>query len=244
MNNITKPVALQIEEAVKDIPGWSPIDQLLCLFTLAISSACLQGDILELGSWCGRSAVVLGMAARLTGNTKVHCVDLFPEKKDWYQNDDGTYSFNVSVDSRQVGAYVDQRVWHEPFSRDIEPVYDKFLGTREAFDSAILTNGLTNWVKPFKGDLLSFSQKQEIPIKLRMAFIDGDHSYAAVTEDISLVERYLIPGGWICFDDAFSCYSGVNDAIKTHIIDSGRYFRCQQLTRKLFVAQLNKSYRI
>lgn len=96
MNSKTKPIATQIEEAVKDIPGWSPIDQLLSLFTLALSSSHLQGDILELGSWCGRSAVALGMAARLTGDTKVHCVDLFPEKTDWYQNADGTYSLYVN----------------------------------------------------------------------------------------------------------------------------------------------------
>lgn len=237
MNSTTKPIATQIEEAVKDIPGWSPIDQLLSLFTLALSSSHLQGDILELGSWCGRSAVALGMAARLTGDTKVHCVDLFPEKTDWYQNADGTYSFAVFVDGRKVGAYGEQTVWKEPYLRDIAPVYERFAGTRAAFDSAIAANGLSDRVMPFKGDLLSFSKNQESPLALRMGFIDGDHSYAAVAEDIAVVEKYLLPGGWICFDDAFSSYDGVNEAIQRHVIDSGRYRCCQQLTRKFFVAQ-------
>lgn len=237
MNRTTKPITTQIEEAVKDIPGWSPIDQLLSLFTLALSSSHLQGDILELGSWCGRSAVALGMAARLTGDTNVHCVDLFPEKTDWYQNADGTYSFAVFVDGRKVGAYGEQTVWKEPYLRDIAPVYELFSGTRAAFDSAIAANGLSDRVMPFKGDLLSFSKNQESPLALRMAFIDGDHSYAAVAEDISIVEKYLLPGGWICFDDAFSSYDGVNEAIQAHVIDSGRYCCCQQLTRKFFIAQ-------
>ncbi|MEY4592782.1 MAG: hypothetical protein RIR18_1677, partial [Pseudomonadota bacterium] len=78
MTKITIPIFTQIEEAVKSIPGWSPLDQLMALFTLAYSSSHLPGDILELGSWCGRSAVALGMAAKLTGIGKVHCVDLFP----------------------------------------------------------------------------------------------------------------------------------------------------------------------
>ena len=47
---VIKPIATQIEEAVLNIPGWSPIDQLLTLFTLAYTSADLDGDILELGS--------------------------------------------------------------------------------------------------------------------------------------------------------------------------------------------------
>ncbi|QAZ69586.1 class I SAM-dependent methyltransferase [Solidesulfovibrio carbinolicus] len=238
MINITKPIATQIEDAVRDIPGWSPLDQLQSLFTLAFSCAHLPGDILELGSWCGRSAVALGMAARLAGDTKVHCVDLFPEKSDWYQNDDETYSFAVTIDGRKVGAYGEQTVWKEPYLRDIVPVYERFSGTIEAFESSITANGLSDLVIPFKGDLQSFSASIEKTLALRMAFIDGDHSYTAVVEDIRIVEKYLLPGGWICFDDAFSNYEGVNQAIEKHILGSGRYHLCQQLTRKFFVAQL------
>lgn len=237
MSNLKTPIATQIENAVQDIPGWSPLDQLLSLFTLAFSCSHLHGDILELGSWCGRSAVAIGMAAHLTGNTRVHCVDLFPEKKDWFQNADGTYSFAVTVDGRKVGAYGEQTVWPGPYLRDIAPVYERFPGTIEAFNSAISKNGLGDLVKAFKGDLQSFAARAASDFALRMVFIDGDHGYAAVAEDISIVERYLVPGGWICFDDAFSSYDGVNQAIQKHVIDSGHYCCCQQLTRKFFVAQ-------
>ncbi len=238
MNNVIKPITRQIEDAVQNIPGWSPIDQLLSLYTLAISCAHLEGEILELGSWCGRSAVALGMAARLTGSRPINCVDLFPEKEDWYQNADGTYSFAVDLDGRKVGAYGDQTVWGEPYLREIAPVYEKFSGTLQAFEDSVAKNGLSEWVAPFKGDLLAFSKNIESNFALRMAFIDGDHSYDAVSGDIEIVEKYLVPGGWICFDDAFSSYSGVNEAIQKHIIQSGRYRFFQQLTRKFFVAQL------
>ena len=237
MNNVSKPIVTQIEAAVKDIPGWSPIDQLFSLFTLAFSSAHLSGDILEVGSWCGRSAVALGMAARLTGNTRVHCVDLFPEKKDWYQNADRTYSLAVTIDGRTIGACEEQTVWEEPFLRDIVPVYERFSGTMAAFESAMAANNLSDWVTPFKGDLLSFSERGGRDLALRMAFVDGDHGYTAVARDIAIVEKYLLPGGWICFDDAFSSYDGINEAIQRHVIDSGSYRCCQQLTRKFFVAQ-------
>lgn len=235
----TDPVATQIEEAVRNIPGWSPIDQLLSLFTLAYTSADLPGDILELGSWCGRSAVALGMAARLTGNSKVHCVDLFPEKEDWYKNTDGTYSFTVNINGRIVGAYGEQTVWAEPYERDIAPVYERFSGTLEAFNTFIAKNGLSKQIISYKDDLQSFALNTAPDLQLRLAFIDGDHSYDAVTKDIEVIERFLMPGGWICFDDAFSSYVGVDKAIEQHIIKSGKYCQHQQLTRKFFVARFN-----
>jgi predicted O-methyltransferase YrrM len=238
MTHITTPIATQLKDAVKDIPGWSPLDQLMALFTLAYSSSHLSGDVLELGSWCGRSAVALGLAAKLSGKGKVHCVDLFPEKNDWYRNADGSYSFEVAIDDTVVRAYGEQTVWAEPFARDITPVYERFSGLMAAFNFAIKANHLTEWVNVIKGDLVKFAAAAPPDLALRMAFIDGDHSYAAVARDIAIVEKFLLPGGWICFDDAFSSYDGVNQAIQKHVIDSGRYRGCQQFTRKFFVAQL------
>lgn len=235
------PVSTQIEEAVRDIPGWSPLDQLLTLFTLVYSSADLAGDVLELGSWCGRSAVALGMAAKLSGQGKVYCVDLFPEKNDWFQNTDGTYSCAVDIDGRKVGAYGEQTVWAEPYLKDIVPVYEKYAGTLDAFNRSMAANHLTERVTPFKGDLLKFAAHVPEDFALRLAFVDGDHSYSAVAKDIEMIERFLLPGGWICFDDAFSSYEGVNQAIQKHIMNSGRYQCCQQITRKFFVAQRRRA---
>jgi len=231
------PMTAQIDVAVHNIPGWSPLDQLLTLFTLAYTSADLSGDILELGSWCGRSAVVLGMAAKMSGQGKVYCVDLFPEQEDWYKNKDGTYSFSVKINGKNYGAYGEQTVWAEPFLRDIVPVYERFEGTLEAFNYFIRENDLKDYVVPYRSDMEMFAKKMPETLALRLAFIDGDHSYKAVTKDIKIVEQFLLSGGWVCFDDAFSAYDGVNEAIQKHIIDSGEYRKYQQITRKFFIAQ-------
>lgn len=226
----------QIEQLVDGVPGWTPLDQLYSLFLLAYTAEA-EGDILEVGSWCGRSASALALAANMLGGVRVHCVDLFPEKKDWRQHADGTYSFALRIGERLLGAYEEQTVWAEPYARDIAPIYARHNGVLDVFKQTMARNGFGDTVKPWKGDMLSFSQGAPCDLRCRLIFIDGDHSYDAVRQDIELAGKYLAEGGWICFDDAFSSYVGVDRAIETFIIDNPAYEKATQLTRKLFVAR-------
>jgi hypothetical protein len=73
--------------------------------------------------------------------------------------------------------------------------------------------------------------------KCRLAFLDGDHGYEAVCKDIRNIDRHLAIGGWLCFDDAFTSYGGVSQAISDLIIPNPCYRNCQQMTRKLFIAR-------
>lgn len=238
MTKTTTPIINQIEEAVKDVPGWAPIDQLYTLFNMAYLTAGVEGDIIEIGAWCGRSTVILGMAARLVGNTKVHSIDLFPGKNDWKQNKDGTHSFEVSIGNKTYVAYNDQTVWKEPFERDIAPIYEKYDTTLDVFKETIAKNKLQDLVEVYKGDSDLLASSVGKDFKCKMVFVDGDHSYMAVCNDIKNTEKYLVKGGWICFDDAFSSsYEGVDKAITDLIIKNPDYERCQQMTRKFFIAR-------
>lgn len=232
------PAVQQIEELVADIPGWTPIDQLYTLFTLVLASSHLDGEILEVGSWCGRSSVVLALASRLSGNSPVTCIDLFPGRDDWRQNSDGSYSFEVTIGGKRYGGYQDQTVWQEPFERDIAPLYESHDSIQELFMENVTRKGFSDLVRALRG---TSEQLAGSPgYRCRLAFLDGDHGYEAVCRDIENVERHLVPGGWITFDDAFTCYDGVDQAIRERIIDSGKYESCQQMTRKLFVARLRR----
>lgn len=233
--DITTPIVDRLSQLVDDVPGWTPLDQLYTLFTLASCCSDLDGDIVEIGSWCGRSSVVLGYAAQLQGGTMVHCIDLFPHRDDWKQNADGSYSFSVEISGIRVGGYQDQTVWAEPFERDIAPIYSEHESVYEVFQSNVSRCALSDVIQPHRGtsDLLGGLPN----FRCKLAFLDGDHSYPAVCRDIENVERHLLPGGWICFDDAFSCYDGVDKAITERIIESGKYELCQQMTRKFFIAR-------
>lgn len=235
----TTPIIQTIESVASTIPGWTPVDQLFALYSLSVATHGVQGDLLEIGSWCGRSAAILGLAARATGDTRVTAIDLFPAKDDWTENADGSFSFKVKLAGVEHGGYQEQTVWKEPFERDIAPIYAKYNSVHEVFVESMQKHGLSDVVTPHRGD--SGVIRAMTGLKARLAFIDGDHSYEAVCRDIANVERVLQTGGWICFDDAFSYYDGVNQAIKDRIIDSGSYELCQQMTRKLFVARRRKA---
>jgi hypothetical protein len=236
-SNITVPMMSQIEALVKDVPGWTPIDQLYTLFTIAFLTADLDGDIVEIGSWCGRSAVVLGLAASLAGRSHVYCVDLFPEKKDWKQNPDGTYSFEVLIDGKRYGGYMEQTVWKETFESQHQNIYNKYNGVFDCFNETVSARGLQNVIRPHKGDSVSLLRSVGSDFKCRLAFLDGDHGFDAVCSDIRSIDNCLVPGGWICFDDAFTAYEGVNRAISELVLENPRYECRQQMTRKLLIAR-------
>src|SRR4051812_40426002 len=111
MCEITQPIIGEIGDVAARVPGWTPVDELFALFCLAYAGD--DGDIIEVGSWCGRAAVVLGLAARLRQGTCVHCIDLFPEEGDWRRNADGSYSIAVQLDGRTYTACEEQTVWAE-----------------------------------------------------------------------------------------------------------------------------------
>jgi hypothetical protein len=187
--------------------------------------------------------VALGLAARVTAETRVHCIDLFPERADWRQNPDGSYSMRVSLESEAVGAYETQTVWREPFERDIAPLYSEHSGILEVFRATIRAYGLSDVVFDYRGTSKISTRLRAEGHRFRLAFIDGDHGYEAVRQDIANVEPALLPGGWICFDDAFTTYDGVDRAIRDAVISNPAFDLKQQLTRKLFVARKRPAVR-
>jgi predicted O-methyltransferase YrrM len=227
----------EVEAWVGGVPGWSPVDQLHALYMLATSTAALEGDIVEVGAWCGRSSVVLGRAAAMLGNTRLHAVDLFPDRDDWTQNDDASWSFSVTIDGQRFSGYQDQTVWDEPFQRDIVPVYERSPVLMETFRETLARHDLGDVVRAHRGDLRSFLSSQPSSFRARLIFLDGDHGFEAVCDDIRAAETVLADGGWLCFDDALSSYDGVDRAIEELVLRSGRYDPVVKPTRKMVVAQ-------
>lgn len=230
------PLVTEIEALVEGVPGWSPIDELFTLSTLAYATSYLPGDLVEVGSWFGRSAIALGVAARDTHGV-VHCIDPFPARDDWRQNADGSYSFEVEIAGRRHASYQEQTVWGAPFEQHLAPIYATCSSVLEGFQDNIRRRGLDAVVKPHRGTAATFVEQVPSDFRCRLIFLDGDHGAAAVADDIARLLPFLVAGGWICFDDAFSVYEGVDRAITTAIIENPAFDIKRQMTRKCFAAR-------
>src|SRR3954449_13202313 len=58
----------ELLQAARDAKGFMPDDEGLFLFDRAVEAG-RQGVLLEVGTYCGKSAIYLGAAARRTGTT-------------------------------------------------------------------------------------------------------------------------------------------------------------------------------
>ena len=176
------------DQIVEKVHGWSPADQLLALFNTAISTNLIKNaDILEVGTWCGRSSISLAFAAKNI-SCKVHAIDLFPGKNDWYINDDGNASFQTKVNKKQISGYTDQRVWPDAFEYLIDGYkFHKNNDLEKIFKNNLKTFKIDQYVLPFKGTLKEFLKINKN--KYRMIFLDGDHSFKGVSEEIKLVKK-------------------------------------------------------
>lgn len=226
----------KIEKMVQNIDGWAPHEQLFALYLL-VKASNLVGHVIEIGSYCGKSSTVLAEALSKNLNEKLYCVDAFPEFSDWYQNVDGSWSFKTLVQGKYVLGCQEATVWDEPFQKSIRPTYRETNSLLKIFQQNIANNGQSEKVQIVHGnsDYLSTIDLDKKSCKL--IYIDGDHGYKQVINDIKNVEKFLKPGGFICFDDAFSGYSGVDRAIETVLLNNTEYHNFEQITRKMFIAQ-------
>ena len=116
--------------------------------------------------------------------------------------------------------------------------YEKNASVRVIFDASVARFGLKDRIQAYRGTIAMFAkQPLASSFRCRLAFVDGDHGYEAVRSDIETISRWLVPGGWICFDDAFTGYEGVDRALQRGIVDNPAFDIKQQLTRKMFVAR-------
>jgi predicted O-methyltransferase YrrM len=210
---------------------------MLALYLLALTQRNLTGDIIEIGSWCGRSALALGRAAALSNGTHLHCIDLFPGKSDWHQDAKGNYYVSVRMGSELNTGNTVHTTWRDVWQQQIAPVYDRWPTVLDAFQEHMVRHDLVKNVTPFKGTIRSFLRERGLDFRCKMAYIDGSHDADDVRADLKAVEKVMVPGAWVGFDDAFTSAAGVDEIIRADVLGNPAYTDAHQLTRKLFVAR-------
>lgn len=156
--------------------GFMPENEGDALFDAAVEAAqSVPGPFLEVGSYCGRSTVWLGGAARLTSRV-VFAVD-----------------HHLGSEENQPGWE-----WHEP---DLVDLRTGRMDTLPHFRSTIIGAGLTDVVIAVVGDSPTVARLWSTP--LSFLFIDGGHGVEPATLDYELWTPHVAVGGTLAIHDVF-----------------------------------------
>ena len=168
------------------IPGMCDDEKICALHEIARRG--VPGDIVEIGSWWGRSAFVLARLARYYGIGSLLCVD--PWSNEHLVQDDG----KSMVDSGS--AQVDAEEALAVFEMNLLPYSSNHVN----YLRLPSTEGARHYVEHRSATTASFgttSYSGDISI----LHIDGNHAYAAVKADITSWSDMVVSGGWIILDD-------------------------------------------
>jgi predicted O-methyltransferase YrrM len=161
-------------DAARNAIGFMPEDEGVALFEAGLRATAV-GPLLEIGSYCGKSAVYLGAAAR-AGDTLLYSID-----------------HHRGSEEHQPGeGYFDERLV------DGEGNVDTLVRFRDTIRGA----GLEEVVVAIVGSSPAIAALWKTPLGL--VFIDGGHSRAAATADYEGWAPHVAPGGSLAIHDVFA----------------------------------------
>lgn len=171
----TPPIDGALLAAARQAIGFMPDNEGLALYEAAFKAAEV-GPLLEIGSYCGKSAIYLGAAARTCG-TLVFSID------------------------HHRGSEENQPGWEYHDPRLIDPKTGR-IDTLPFFRQTIVSAGLEGVVVGIVGDSREISSLWNTP--LGMVFIDGGHTEQAAQADYEGWAPHILRNGLLVIHDVFA----------------------------------------
>jgi predicted O-methyltransferase YrrM len=164
----------------------------------------------------------------------------------WISDIEGYVLYRLARDGEGEGAIVEIGSWMGKstawlaagsMARGREPVHavDTFEGSPEHQDTAVLRVEGTTY-RRFTENLARVGVIDHVAPRvaasldaaagwdgrpIRLLFIDGDHSYAAVKADLEAWLPYVASGGYVVFDDVIDAFPGVQRLFAEAAADTG-----------------------
>ncbi|GAA3345321.1 class I SAM-dependent methyltransferase [Amorphoplanes nipponensis] len=164
----------RLREIAEDTRGFMPPDEGLALYAAGLAAGEL-GDLLEIGTYCGKSTVYLGAAARARGRRVV------------------TVDHHHGSEEHQPGWE-----YHEP---DLVDPETGRIDTLPTFRRTMHRAGLEDVVVALVGSSGATAALWGRPVAL--VFIDGGHTDRAAAQDYEGWTPHLAPGGLLVIHDVF-----------------------------------------
>lgn len=167
----------------------------LCAFQEAI------GDVVEIGSWQGRSTSFLARAVSDSANGRFFAIDHFKG--------------NVGKEASYVVG-----------EQDLSDLKYNFLSNMKSLNLDSSVNLL---------DMTTVEAAREFRREqIRFLFVDGNHTYECVTQDIKLFFPLLSPSAIIVFDDFSNAFPGLLKAVG-EMLQSVKTSRCLSYQNTLVI---------
>jgi predicted O-methyltransferase YrrM len=160
--------------AARAAEGFMPDDEGLALHEAGLAAAA-RGPLLEIGTYCGKSAIYLGAAARARG------------------------SVLYTVDHHR-GSEENQAGWAHHDERLVDPRTGR-MDTLPWFRRTMEAAGLEDVVIAVVGSSPTVAAHWGTPLGL--LFVDGGHAFEAALADYVGWSRFVVPGGTLVFHDIF-----------------------------------------
>jgi len=148
-----------------------------------------QPVVVEIGSWKGKSSIMLAAGLMGKNRPQLFCVD----------------SFQGDEDPGYQEKYYAELMQRDP--RDME----------EIFKANIRSCGLDHIASPLRGYSFERSRGWKLPIDL--LFIDGNHEYRAVLRDFAEWGAFLKVGAVVAFHDCCKEFEGPRRVVQEKIVD-------------------------
>lgn len=163
----------RLHQRAREAIGFLPDDEGLALYDAALTVA-VDDPLLEIGSYCGKSTIYLGAAAR-AGQSVLYSID-----------------HHRGSEEHQPG-----EEYHDP--RLVDPETGR-VDTLPMFRRTIEDAGLLDWVVPIVARSDVVRNMWQTPLSL--VFIDGGHSLDAARKDF-LWSTAIRLGGLLAIHDVF-----------------------------------------
>lgn len=165
---------MQLPIDINTVKGFLAHDEGEALYRYALETADL-GPCLEVGSYCGKSTVYLGAAAKSKGGI-VYAVD-----------------HHRGSEEHQKG--------EEYHDADLYDAKAQLMDSFREFRSTMRSANLEDSVVPIVASSRIASRRWATP--LGMVFIDGGHSFEAALTDYRSWIAHIVPGGVLAIHDIF-----------------------------------------
>ncbi|ATX80283.1 Methyltransferase domain-containing protein [Mariprofundus aestuarium] len=184
------------------IPGMCDDDKFRALIEIARCS--VQGDIVEIGSWWGKSAFILSSLSRSFELGNVLCVDPWSNEH-LIQNEEIVDSGSLQVDAEE--ALIVFQIGLQAFN--CNHINYQRMTSVEA--SECYGKGLSVYTEAFG--------ETEYAGRISILHIDGNHAYEAVKADVLAWSKFVSQDGWVIIDDYIWPYGDGPQRIGDHFLE-------------------------